>query len=292
MGFSFSSIRYGYSYITFLILVSCCPEALSRLPIKVRVPENHRPLREPRLRRLPLLTLLQLRKVSTFWANPSSSSGSSLCSTSWATLPPSISAHLSKLLNLSPTVAGVTLLSLGNGAPDLFASLVSIMGEDSKGTYDVGLNTVVVGIISIALRSRGVRIERLTSGALLCSVRCTLFMSPLCIFGGEGAVGSVTFAPVLLSLLWNWKRSPTSVEAGVVYLTGCSVGIVLGLTALATTKTPKKWLLPWLAGGFIMSMTWSYISAQELVALLTSAGPDVLFHVIYIMDSPYVNKTQ
>ncbi|CAF1905721.1 unnamed protein product [Brassica oleracea var. botrytis] len=211
------------------------------------------------------------------------------------------------------------------------------MGEDSKGTYDVGLNTVVVGIISIALRSRGVRIERLTSGALLCSVRCTLFMSPLCIFGGEGgefdiesvhkrgslsetilqredlddgvvdeehcsnvaddddlpiylprkltipvvseakwskptAVGSVTFAPVLLSLLWNWKRSPTSVEAGVVYLTGCSVGIVLGLTALATTKTPKKWLLPWLAGGFIMSMTWSYISAQELVALLTSLG--------------------
>ncbi|KAG2281287.1 hypothetical protein Bca52824_052507 [Brassica carinata] len=137
-----------------------CPEALSRLPIKVRVPENHRPLREPRLRRLPLLTLLQLRKVSTFWANPSSSSGSSLCSTSWATLPPSISAHLSKLLNLSPTVAGVTLLSLGNGAPDLFASLVSFMGEDSKGTYDVGLNTVVVGIISIALRSRGVRIER------------------------------------------------------------------------------------------------------------------------------------
>ncbi|KAG2281288.1 hypothetical protein Bca4012_049763 [Brassica carinata] len=86
------------------------------------------------------------------------------------------------------------------------------------------------------------------------------------------AVGSVTFAPVLLSLLWNWKRSPTSVEAGVVYLTGCSVGIVLGLTALATTKTPKKWLLPWLAGGFIMSMTWSYISAQELVALLTSLG--------------------
>nr|VDD21616.1 unnamed protein product [Brassica oleracea] len=258
------------------------------------------------------------------------------------------------------------------------------MGEDSKGTYDVGLNTVVggssfvtcvvVGIISTALRSRGFRIERsafIRDVCFFCAaigslglilvygkinfwgalVFCSLyavyvaFMYLSWRFGGEGgefdiesvhkrgslsetilqredlddgvvdeehcsnvpdddywklvvwvtlpiylprkltipvvsetkwskptAVGSVTFAPVLLSLLWNWKRSPTSVEAGVVYLTGCSVGIVLGLTALATTKTPMKWLLPWLAGGFIMSMTWSYISAQELVALLTSLG--------------------
>ncbi|KAL1195514.1 Cation/calcium exchanger 2 [Cardamine amara subsp. amara] len=89
------------------------------------------------------------------------------------------------------------------------------------------------------------------------------------------AVASVIFAPVLLSFLWNWKAKTTSFEAGIVYIIGCSIGIVLGFIAAATTKIsspPKKWLLPWLAGGFVMSMTWSYISAQELVALLTSLG--------------------
>lgn len=301
---------------------------------------------------------------------------------------------LSKLLNLSPTVAGVTLLSLGNGAPDLFASLVSFMGE-SKGTYDVGLNTVVggssfvtcvvVGIISISLHRRRVRVEKsafirdicffcaaIGSLALIlvygrinfwgalgfCSMYAVYvaFVYLSWKFGREGAefdlesvhkrsslsepilqrddleqiedgvvngehhnveddddhrryywklvvrvitlplnlprrltipvvsetrwskpiaVASVTFAPVLLSFLWNWKRKPTSFEAGIVYLIGCLVGIVLGFAAGVTTKKsnpPKKWLLPWLAGGFVMSMTWSYISAQELVALLTSLG--------------------
>ncbi|KAF8103038.1 hypothetical protein N665_0189s0085 [Sinapis alba] len=294
---------------------------------------------------------------------------------------------LSKLLNLSPTVAGVTLLSLGNGAPDLFASLVSFMGE-SKGTYDVGLNTVVggssfvtcvvVGIISVSLHRRRVRIERsafIRDVCFFCAAIgslalilvygkinlwgalgfCSLYAVYVAFvylswrFGGEGcefdvesvhkrgslsepilqsddlddddddvvvvvdddgrcywklvvwvitlplylprrltipvvsedrwskpiAVASVTLAPVLLSFLWNWKRNPTSFEVGIVYLVGCLAGIVLGFIAGATTKKsnpPKKWLLPWLAGGFVMSMTWSYISAQELVALLTSLG--------------------
>ncbi|CAH8320151.1 unnamed protein product [Eruca vesicaria subsp. sativa] len=415
MGFSFSSIRFGFLRITFLLALSCVlfVSPVDSSALKPKTEHDCSALKhfhdyeskcaylktiDPcasqgfidylsllycNFEKFPLLgqSLLFLWLLALFYVLGHTAS-EYFCSSL---------ESLSKLLNLSPTVAGVTLLSLGNGAPDLFASLVSFMGE-SKGTYDVGLNTVVggssfvtcvvVGIISISLRTRSVRIERsafIRDVCFFCAAIgslalilvygkinfwgalgfCSLYAVYVAFvylswrFGGEGgefdlesvhkrgslsepilqrddlddgvveeehrnvaddddhqrhywklvvwfitlpiylprtltipvvsevkwskpiAVASVTLAPLLLSFLWNWKRSPTSFEAGVVYLTGCSVGVVLGVTALATTKKsnpPKKWLLPWLAGGFVMSMTWSYISAQELVALLTSIG--------------------
>ncbi|KAL6218872.1 hypothetical protein ACLB2K_012079 [Fragaria x ananassa] len=51
---------------------------------------------------------------------------------------------LSRLLKLSPTIAGVTLLSLGIGAPDVFSSFVSFMGKGGT-NIDVGLNTILGG---------------------------------------------------------------------------------------------------------------------------------------------------
>ncbi|KAF2288152.1 hypothetical protein GH714_004690 [Hevea brasiliensis] len=90
------------------------------------------------------------------------------------------------------------------------------------------------------------------------------------------AVASVTLAPVLLSVLWNPQEDDACfVNSLVVYGIGLLFGIICGVIAYARTENsspPKKCLFPWLAGGFLMSVIWSYIIAQELVALLVSLG--------------------
>ncbi|RDX72322.1 Cation/calcium exchanger 2, partial [Mucuna pruriens] len=314
---------------------------------------------------------------------------------------------LSKLLKLSPTIAGVTLLSLGNGACDVFSSLVSFQGS---GTRSISFNTVlggvsfvscvVVGSVSIAIRQRGDQVVKsafvrdvyflllvlltlfgvliygkinllgaigftlmyavyvvivyvsstrwkesgdgendnnervgidisgcgddlslsvpLLSGMKkgpidcgengaeehgliiekhfccmrysMCQVSLYVLEMPLYLprrltipvvcekrWSKVYAVSSVILAPLLLSVLWRSPYNGNNFFSKnlIVHGIGFLVGSVFGVTAFFTTKKsgpPRKCLFPWLAGGFVMSVTWSYIIAQELVGLLVSIG--------------------
>lgn len=311
--------------------------------------------------------------------------------------------NLSRLLKLSPTIAGVTLLSLGNGAPDVFSSLVSFMGG---GTGEIGLNTilggasfvscVVVGIISISMRQRRIRVKKCDFVRDICfyllvilflvliliqseidvwaamafasmyivyvivvyishthwknaagdisesnctstndtdlsvpilsntekeelsaaeegavegssevlevkkccsnlrssaSCRMVFFILEMPLYlprrltipvvceerwSKPYAVASVTLAPVLLSILWNHQFDSVSFMTSLaIYITGLIFGVTLGVVAFVTTEKsspPKNCLFPWLVAGFLMSVTWSYFIAQELVGLLVSVG--------------------
>ncbi|XP_042510499.1 cation/calcium exchanger 1-like [Macadamia integrifolia] len=325
--------------------------------------------------------------------------------------------QLSTLLKLSPTIAGVTLLSLGNGAPDVFASIVSFMGTGA-GAGEVGLNsvlggaffisTIVVGIISISVGPHQISIDkssfirdvvffllvlsslllillagkidvwgaitfaslyivyvlvvstthwcrkeerkmnlfprppilpisrnlfehetegseelgypllayiddekinsneegRLEDGDQKQRTRWFNLGSPTCYYFHRSllilelplylprrltipvvseerwskplAVISVTLAPFLLAALWNSQRRDMGSKRGlVIYVIGGLAGITFGVLAFLTTEDsnpPRKYLLPWLAGGFLMSIIWTYIIAEELVALLVSLG--------------------
>ncbi|CAN1261834.1 Cation/calcium exchanger 1 [Linum perenne] len=91
------------------------------------------------------------------------------------------------------------------------------------------------------------------------------------------AVASASLAPILLTALLNteWEKKFGSSGSLVSYLVAGLIGMVVGNVAFLNTKScspPKKWLLPWLAGGFLMSVTWTYIVAEELVSLLVSIG--------------------
>ncbi|XP_010909932.2 cation/calcium exchanger 1 [Elaeis guineensis] len=90
------------------------------------------------------------------------------------------------------------------------------------------------------------------------------------------AVAAAVFAPLLLATLWNSRREEIgSDEWLTIYLCGGLVGMVLGIIAAETAERhspPRKGLLLWLAGGFLMSVIWAYMIATELVALLVSIG--------------------
>nr|GMC92629.1 cation/calcium exchanger 4-like [Ipomoea batatas] len=89
------------------------------------------------------------------------------------------------------------------------------------------------------------------------------------------AVASASLAPLLLAFLWNTRDSIGSPGWEIVCIIGAIVGSTLGGLAFIYTRgdhPPRRFLFPWIFGGFFMSIVWFYILANELVALLVSFG--------------------
>ncbi|CAN8269360.1 unnamed protein product [Cochlearia groenlandica] len=89
------------------------------------------------------------------------------------------------------------------------------------------------------------------------------------------AVASVSLAPILLASLWSSQDNVSSLACGVAYLIGVVIGSTLGFLAYKNTEPdhpPRRFLIPWVIGGFVMSIVWFYMIANELVALLVTFG--------------------
>ncbi|KAK9726897.1 hypothetical protein RND81_05G244200 [Saponaria officinalis] len=89
------------------------------------------------------------------------------------------------------------------------------------------------------------------------------------------AVASASLAPILIMFLWTPLNDPSSVGKDATYIIGLATGCILGVLVYRYTKIdhpPQRFLLPWVIGGFLMSIVWFYMIANELVGLLVGLG--------------------
>ncbi|XVF74303.1 hypothetical protein PTKIN_Ptkin13bG0099400 [Pterospermum kingtungense] len=89
------------------------------------------------------------------------------------------------------------------------------------------------------------------------------------------AVASAALAPILLAFLWNSEGDVGSWSQVITWFIGVAVGCTLGVLAYQHTVSdhpPQRFLILWVSGGFLMSIVWFYMIADELVSLLVAFG--------------------
>ncbi|MCO5582814.1 hypothetical protein L7F22_036714 [Adiantum nelumboides] len=89
------------------------------------------------------------------------------------------------------------------------------------------------------------------------------------------ALASAGLAPVFFALVLDSQDDSTFGANKVMYIGAVLVGLSLATLAFFTTKPespPRRFLLPWVIGGFCMSIVWFFVVANELVALLVTFG--------------------
>lgn len=87
---------------------------------------------------------------------------------------------------------------------------------------------------------------------------------------------SVMLAPIMVAVIWNTKEGKLGLKGSLVmYFVVGSIGVALGTCTYAFTSStmpPQRCLVFWYASGFLMSVTWTYVTCNELVSLLESLG--------------------
>ncbi|KAJ7548748.1 hypothetical protein O6H91_07G025100 [Diphasiastrum complanatum] len=107
--------------------------------------------------------------------------------------------RLSKRLHLSPTVAGVTLLPFGNGAPDVFSSIAAFMGA---GNGQVGFNSVLGGAVFVVCVVAGSVILLVAGTSVHLDRRCfirdiSFFLGGVLILAVIQIIGKISFGGAL-----------------------------------------------------------------------------------------------
>ncbi|CAL4925113.1 unnamed protein product [Urochloa decumbens] len=140
--------------------------------------------------------------------------------------------RLARLLRLPPAIAGATLLSLGNGAPDALSALASFSSTagGKGGAAAVGLSGVlggamfvsaaVLGVVALRVGGRGFAVDRASffrdAGFLLIALAAVAVV----LTAGEVTVwGAAAFASIYLVYVLavavtpeRWARPPTDAE--------------------------------------------------------------------------------
>ncbi|CAA6662807.1 unnamed protein product [Spirodela intermedia] len=148
---------------------------------RLQGPGGRRPWR-PWVRQLPAVLLLPLRGGSMAGVSPSGAMAAG------PLLPPR--HHRRRLLlpfpggalelaTVAPAVAGATLLALGNGAPDFFASVVSF-AAGGRAADEVGLSSVLGGAFFVSTVVVGVISVAVGGGAVTVAVDRFCFLRDLC----------------------------------------------------------------------------------------------------------------